>query len=371
MNARRIAVEVDEKGRISARVVGENAYSPTLPLPLSSADLDRQLIGLFERWQQERGRRWIQAEIRTFGALLHRALFPPDLWNWICTAAQGYQLVRLTLTFPGTFPHARLASIPWEFLYRPDKQYEQGWFLAGRSGVTLSRYIPSRAGIPELDFIRHPRLLAIVSQPKAERRVDADEVLAGIHRAAVDCGLEVEIVYSPGAAELREIITAWQPHIVQFMGHGRFDADRGEGRLAFAAPHGETAWIPDSGVVDLLVTPEWTPRAVVLHACEGGTTDYEAGFAGVAPQLCRASVHCVVAMQYPVTNETATNFSTRFYHELAQRQPPDVAVQAARAHIATTDNSVRLIGVPVVYLHSDAPLLPGPEQEGRNEALPV
>ncbi|WP_328993684.1 CHAT domain-containing protein [Kribbella sp. NBC_01245] len=367
MSSQRIAVEVDEDGMLEARVVGANAFSGKVPMPLTAAadDLDVRLIRLFERWLQVRGRPWIPAEIRTFGALLHRALFPPEVWTWIRKASEGHALVRLTLTFPSESQHARLASVPWEFLYQPDKQFEQGWFLAGQHGYTLSRHIPSRRGIPHLDPIVRPRLLAIVSQPKTEQKVDADGVLAGIHDAAKQCDLEPEVVYSPSATELGEIVASWQPHLVQFMGHGRYDPGRGEGRLAFADPGGETNWVPDARMADLLVSPNWVPRAVVLHACDGGATDYEAGFAGVAPQLCRAGVQCVVAMQYPVTNNTATSFSTTFYRELARRQPPDVAVQTARSVIAAPEIGAGLIGVPVVYLHSDDPLLAEPEQEGK------
>jgi CHAT domain-containing protein len=122
--------------------------------------------------------------------------------------------------------------------------------------------------------------------------------------------------------------------------------------------------VPDTEVAKLLVSSDWVPRAVVLHACEGGATDYEAGFAGVAPQLCRAGVPCVVAMQYPVLNSTATRFSTTFYRELVRRQPPDVAAQTARSVISgPTPDTAGLIGVPVVYLHGDDPLFAGPEGE--------
>ena len=99
------------------------------------------------------------------------------------------------------------------------------------------------------------------------------------------------------------------------------------------------------------------PRVVVLHACEGATADFALSYAGLAPQLVRAGVRAVVAMQYPVTNATAIAFSTAFCKQLARRRPLDEAVQECRWLIGGQggDLDPRLLGVPVLYWQGDAP----------------
>jgi CHAT domain-containing protein len=101
----------------------------------------------------------------------------------------------------------------------------------------------------------------------------------------------------------------------------------------------------------------------VLHACEGGRNDYEYRHAGLAPSLVRQGVQCVVAMQYPVTNETANEFSRALYEALAGRQYLDEAVQTARQHIWKATKDARLLGVPMIYQRNAAPLLGAPAKK--------
>ena len=93
---------------------------------------------------------------------------------------------------------------------------------------------------------------------------------------------------------------------------------------------------------------------VVLHACDGGVPDFPLSFAGVAPQLARNGVPNVVAMQYEVTNETAINFSTNLYQNIAEGDELHVAVQRARWQIG--DDPV-MLGRPVIYRQATGALL--------------
>src|SRR5207253_760718 len=102
----------------------------------------------------------------------------------------------------------------------------------------------------------------------------------------------------------------------------------GNGEIALLDIDGMNArWVKDEEFVDDLIHTRSMPRLVFLHLCEGGAVDFEANFAGIAPQLVRAGIQAVVAMQYPISNTAAIVFSRAFYRTLAEGEPVDAAVQ--------------------------------------------
>jgi hypothetical protein len=365
----RIAVTVGSDGRVHALRRDNNATSPEEPVGYRG--LDAELVRLFERWLTLRDRQWRDDEIRAFGSLLHRCLFPQSVWSWIEGVIRELRTrgtgVRLELIFPAEPPWSRLAAVPWEYLYRPEPESDTatGYFLAAEAGLVLSRYIPSAQG--EADFPPEPklRLLVAVSEPRDPRLgpVVHDDVIAEIERTAAALGFEVAVLHDPTARQLSDAVhgTGSPPHLVHFMGHGEFDAVAGQAQLALIDPDGGTDWVDDRRLSDIMTRGRQAPRAVVLHSCEGGRADFSASFAGLAPQLVRRGVQCVVAMQYPVTNDTAIDFSTTLYRLLADGMDLDAAVQEARWSMTRLQVAPdpRLLGIPVIYLQSRSALLGG------------
>lgn len=366
MAIQRIQVRVRSDGSVQARRLSDNNPSPKGRVGYSGLDAD--LIRLFERWLTLRDREWRDEEIRVFGSLLHRCLFSEKIWFWIQSAIddRGPERIRLELVFPADPPYSRLAAIPWEYLYRPDREGRNGAFLAADPGLILSRYIPLEAGEQSFTPEQELRVLVVVSQPDDPRleAVDYEDVLAAIDEACGQLGFSVAVMHNPTAEDLgRAVVQVPQrPHLVHFMGHGEFDAGKGQGALAFKNPAGGTDWVDDRRLAALLTLDGIAPRAVVLHSCEAGRADFTASFAGVAPQLVRSGVQCVAAMQYAVTNETAISFSTSLYRLLADGADLDTAVQLSRSRIR--DEQIppdpRLLGIPVVYLQNRTALL-GPK----------
>jgi len=198
-----------------------------------------------------------------------------------------------------------------------------------------------------------------------------DDVLAAIEAWARESGVAVSVLHTPTAAQLQEAVAppgGPGPHLVHFMGHGEFDPDDGEARLALVADDGGTDWIPDQQLADIFSRAAVAPRAVVLHSCEGGRADFSVSFAGLAPQLARSGVQCVVAMQYAVTNETAIAFSTSLYRHLTAGEDIDVAVQESRWETSGLNASrdPRLLGMFVLYTRSRGRLFTAGGRENRN-----
>lgn len=333
--------------------------------------LDAELIRVFERWLTERDREWQLADLRAFGSLLHRVLFPPDLWRWveesIDALPRGGRL-RLQLAFPAdTLAH--LAAIPWEYLYAPDRAGRQGFFLATDRRCMLTRYIPMELGRPLKTATDRARVLVLVSQPDDPTlgEVVAEPVLADLE-AAANAGVPIELTVQqqPTRDLLDEVVARFRPDVVHFMGHGMYDDYEEQGQIALVDETGRTDWVGESALAQLLGDAEDMPRLVYLHSCSGAQTGYRASFAGIAPRLIRRGTHCVVAMQYAVTNRTAIAFSKGFYRGLTAGLPLDESVQSGRRSLAVLhEKDPRLLGIPVVYLRTrDALLLPSSHPEG-------
>lgn len=353
MSAPRITVSVGIDGKVEAERLDTGETSGKADIRYGG--LDAQLIDHFERWLTLRGRSWREDEIRSFGALLHRCLFPDQVWNFVQReiARRGDEPVRLALRFPTAGFHARLASLPWEYLYRPDSTGYNGFFLAGTRDVVLSRYVPPAPIADALRSTGDGGILAVVARHRDPLLgpVEADDVLDAIEQTAGDLGIPFGApVIAPTSVELEDVLRERQPQVLHFMGHGSFDTGLREGSIALRGTDGGSDWVAEGRLVGLLQNAEAVPGIVVLHACEGGAASFAERFAGLGASLLRGGVRAVVAMQYEVTNETAIAFSTALYAELRNDQALDHAVQTSRWRISGHQGDPRLRGIPVVYL---------------------
>jgi hypothetical protein len=320
--------------------------------------LDGRVLRIFERWLTERDRSWLEEDIRVFGQLLHRRLFPGDAWSWVRRQAADVGEVRLMLAFPVDGASSRLAALPWEFLCQPDRPDHLGEFLVLLPWLTLSRVVPSGVVDQAEDPPAGARILPVVGEAHSRGLgpVLYEEVLAEIEKTSERPGFSVlpalvEVTEDALAKEVRR----QRPDVVHYLGHGRF-RDEG-GAVALKGDDGGTEWVSQERLARALCSAEWSPSIVILHACEGGASDYEYRYAGLAPSIVIAGVRCVIAMQYPVTNAAATLFSTTLYAALADHASLDRALQVARRTLWETSHDLRLLGIPMIYQSSPAPLL--------------
>jgi hypothetical protein len=322
--------------------------------------LDGRLLRLFERWMTLRDRTWEEEEIRVFGQLLHRMLFPSDSWSWVerQAAKRDGDVVRLMLAFPADAASSRLAAVPWEYLCTQDRPGNDGSFLVLTPWLLLSRVVPS--GV--LEETEPPgeqvRILPVVGEASNPRlgAVSYQPVLEAIQRTTSRPGFStLDPLLDATEDRLAATVAEHHPHVVHYVGHGRFR--EGRGAVALRNAQGDTTWLPEDRLARALCSGGWGPAIVILHACEGGAIDYEYRFAGLAPTIVRRGALCVVAMQYAVTNATAITFSEALYAALADHQSLDEALQTARRRLYDTTKDPRLLGVPTIYQRSAEPLL--------------
>ena len=361
MAIKEIVITVSGDGRVEARR-DDDAFSGSRRI--ESFGLDADLIRLFERWLGERDRTWRRDEITVIGRVLYRLLLDGVVGEFVERTLDQLgagDRLRLRLAFAGDssdqFRH--LPAVPWEYLYAPDRAGRPGFFLATHPRLILCRHIRLETGQGAFAPADTPlRLLVIVSQPDDPYlgEVVSEPVLTAINRLTTGLPISVDTLQNPTMDDLLEALRERRPHILHFMGHGDYDQAAEEGRIALVGDDGGTRWVPDRLFVEIIQRAGAVPRLVVLHSCDGGRVNYSANFAGMAPQLIRNGVQCVVAMQYAVTNRVAIDFSTAFYRHLSAGHSVDEAVQEGRWRITRPSDAdsddPRLLGVPVIYLYS-------------------
>jgi hypothetical protein len=205
----------------------------------------------------------------------------------------------------------------------------------------------------------HPSLGPVVAEP----------VIEAIQKLAEKYPIQLVVEKKPTVPNLLENLKDLNPHIIHFIGHGRYNDELNQGEIALLA-NDETSLRPvrDTEFVEFLTQMNAIPKLFLLQMCEGGVVDFKKQFAGMAPQLILAGVDAVVAMQHPITNAAAIAFSRAFYKELAEGNPVDSAVQMGRWQITLEIPQAydsRVFGTPVLYMHSRDGIILPPSEAGK------
>jgi hypothetical protein len=302
-----------------------------------------------------RGGAWsgdLMEEAAEFGTALMRALFTGSVRDVYTAAKQRADSVRprrgLRIAL-GLSEVPELMDVPWEFLYQAPS------FIAQSIRTPLVRSL-DLPGVVEPERIEGKlRILAVASQPKNLRRLDARR-----ERARLEEGLKPLV--ATGVAELEWLQHPWYDelerrmadprkapvHVFHFIGHGAFDDEFERGHLFFEDKEGRPREV--SGNDLCMVMGEMTTlRLAVLNACEGGRASRVDPSRGVAPALLGCGIAAVVGMQFTVTDEAAITFAERFYSLLVDGFPIDAAVARSRTAIYANDLGVEF-ATPVLFL---------------------
>lgn len=287
--------------------------------------------------------------------------------------------LRVTLIFEEGMEE--IAGYPWEFLYVP-RPNETGFFVAGENtGLILTRFVPSVINL--IQPIKDELVILIAwAQPKELGPVAESDTVVVLEQLAnrIEKDLEgqkqnIKVIPLPNATHrtLMDTIEKEKPQIVHFIGHGR----TGHGRTADKAEIAlmksqedlnrekmkmiserrepdEAHWV-DSDSVRALFVRDAPPRLVFLHACNSAKAPQSLEiFKSTAQQVLHAGVPFVVAMQYEISNEDATDFAKTFYKKLGEGLSIDEAVYAGRIELGTKEPSWGhpRFGTPVIYFQS-------------------
>jgi hypothetical protein len=256
--------------------------------------------------------------------------------------------VKLTIDSP------ELAGLPWEYIFDESPQ-DDG----------LPSYVCLRSLSPVMrNFDRGPvkdrpavegqlNVLGMISNPGGDwRTLDVDAERRALEK--VFGGLKkkerVNFHWVKGSTP-DDLIVELQKrdwHVFHFIGHGAVAEEEGAGPgarretcLVFSDAQGRPKLMSPEDVRYILQAGR-ALRLAVLNCCESGRD--ESPGAG----LVRLGIPAVVAMQFPIPDEAAVQFSKMFYESLVNGQPVERALTDARVSMQLADYRVEW-GIPVLF----------------------
>jgi hypothetical protein len=298
--------------------------------------------------------------VQKLGEMLFEVLFDDTLRNdFVLFYNQVVQIQKQILRIELDIDEKSLpeiAALPWEFMRVPQSAGIGIILLGTVPDVSLSRRRAQwiAAQPIQLGAGEKLRIALVVSAPNNVGPVDCATLEENLEELVTNFPEKVELLpISQGNPEAINEILGKKPHILHFVGHGRAKNEKNEAveELALTDPNlGDAIWVGADYISQLLNTHK--PALVMLQACDSGTLSSKQPFFGVASRIVQQNIPVVVAMQYEVTNATANRFSRKFYEEILNGKPVDIAAQFGRRQIslgATLFNR-RDFATPVIFM---------------------
>ncbi|WP_202895356.1 CHAT domain-containing protein [Iningainema tapete] len=289
-------------------------------------------------------------------------------YNEVVQAKQ--QLLRVELDIDERIM-PEVAALPWEFMCVPQRANLGTIWIATVPQLVFSRrrsqWIPAKP--IQLNKNEKLRIALVVSAPANLGSVDYQPVETALEKLAAEAQqVELLPVVNPANPETIDAVLTKKPHIFHFIGHGCLKNENNQqvGKIALVEDWGDAMWVDADYFGELF--NQHRPGVVMLQACEGAMLSASQAFVGVASSVVQQNIPVVVAMQYEVSNSTASRFARRFYAQLAQDDPVDIAAQYGRRTIAlnATQYRKRDFATPVIFMRVPDGYLFKAERENEN-----
>lgn len=253
--------------------------------------------------------------------------------------------LHLHLDLSGT---PELEKLPWEYMYNP----ERSEFLSLTPMSPLARYTGLQHRILPARATKPLRALVVVAGPSSYPRIDVDREWLSLLDSVDFLGAEGKLIFErlqkPTLLDLQRTLRQNEYHIIHFIGHGVSDKSTGEGQLVFEDETGRSRLVGGQHL-GALMRDHFTLRYMCLTGPTrtGVGTEYPA-LLDVARSLVRRGVAAVVAPQLRVTQPAWLAFCQTLYQRLAELQPVDSAIVAARQAMAEESDDLGW-GAPVFF----------------------
>jgi hypothetical protein len=316
------------------------------------------------------------------GAQLFEAVMSPSVRSLFDESIAAGETVgrglRVRLLFNRREPRlASLSQLPWELMYRADREA----FLALDTATPIVRHL----AVPQpnrLAPLASP-LRVLIAAAGAPDLAVANECRALAELAEASVHLALKLVERPTLGLLRRALVA-PLDVFHFIGHGGFDGATGQGYLVLDrdempsstgrdlsssdgpagehAAHGEgEGYLPHRAqgapvrgeVLANLLTGREKPRLAVLNACSTARAAGAEGlppFGGIAAALVLGGVPAVVAMQRPIEDRAACELSVALYERIAAGASLEEAVAEARRAVYAACPSSFDWAIPALFL---------------------
>lgn len=352
----------------------------SLTLPWSGEELPRRVAAVERAVRSSGGSRGVdlggastEASVAEFGGALFSAVMPERIRSCYRTSralavqdGKGLR-VRFRIDSPA------LAALPWELLFDAD----EGDFVSLSNVTPIVRHLELGRGIAPLAVQPPLRILAMVAGPRnlpalseAHERERMEKALAPLTARG---NATLTWLEGQGSTALQRAMRpeAGPWHVFHFIGHGGFGRESGEGMLMLTGDDGNSMELPATQLGRLLAD-HGSLRLAVLNACDGARGNDASRFSSTAAVLMRRGLPAVVAMQHPISDDSAVEFSREFYGALAGGLPVDGAVAEGRKAVSLLGGSGYEWGTPVLHMRSaDGMLFDMSRPDAIDEKLPA
>jgi hypothetical protein len=330
-----LLIEAEGDGEFRARVTDcPTGESPTelFRIPFEPTELENLLLKLDPG---RSGTRRVAADPQSEAALrlgsgLFESVFTSDIrLTWarsldVVRAAKRGLRLRLRLTEAPS-----IAVLPWELLY--DRR--QNSYIAQSERTPLVRYLEVPMTPRALDIDGALRILVVVSSPTDLPELDVEDEWRRVEDALAtrtsQGTVHLDRLEQPTLPALSKWIRTRDVHVLHFIGHGEYDAQLQDGVLYFCDRYGRRAPV-SSTVLGPYLRDHDPLRLVFLNACQSARVDSTDPFSGMAQGLVQQDCVAVVAMQFPISDGAAAEFTGDFYGSLADGLAVDQAVTSGR-----------------------------------------
>ncbi|MBE9127016.1 MULTISPECIES: CHAT domain-containing protein [unclassified Coleofasciculus] len=345
-------------------------------------------------WMAQQG--WLSSDRQSFhpsmlariGQSIYDALFPQGKVRDVLQRAISHAEVKETqlhvqLKFSSDVTkRSRLPDYPWELAHDGVK------FLVHHQ-IRFSRYVAHVATVPKLPPIQQLKVLLVSSEASDEdnelpplSKREQKAILKGLEKAQEEKHIQVDILEVASINHLRAYLTEHQPHVFHFDGHGFFgkrcnkdfcrtihkdlstsqckscgaDLPEPQGYLLFETEEDEADYVSAIELGELLQKTGFGDQlnrqggvgVAVLSACKSGMAlGGDSVFNGLAQRLISHRLPAVVAMQYTVRVDSATQFAEQFYRSLGRKNALATAVSQGKEAMGAEGNQWYR---PILYL---------------------
>ncbi|HSF51172.1 MAG TPA: CHAT domain-containing protein [Nitrososphaeraceae archaeon] len=217
-------------------------------------------------------------------------------------------------------------DLPWELLYITPQEE----FLALHPNASIIRYVPVPTSSPPLIVEPPLRIVFVLTNPKDERLMRADEELNAI-KGTIDnmSSFQTDVLWEPTLEAFRKKLVEIQPHIIHYIGHGGIG--RGEGNLILHDSLDKTYWLSPTELSTILPP---TVLLLCLSTCFTSRNYQIQAFNRLGQTWGQYNLPSMVVNQFPLSREGVSVFWREFYSTLREAGELMTSIKRSRQEVA-------------------------------------